>query len=354
MLKEVYSSDPPEYLLTSVYGIPSGSGLSALYNEYLVTPPRGTYAESIVGTQALIVNYGQVPETTYTLHATVDQIYWPSWGLYTYTFDGESGDFLSRGDSPFLQNQRILQGRDRTLWATATTAFQVDELDPLTLDSINTIDASFFAGSFGVWAMVGDRQTNRFVGVASTPGLEYLAIYNLTTGALLHYLFLSGQPTHISLVDTRFCYVMLDNGLLNLVDYQNGNVAATYKPPLFDPVAMAFDQVRQRLIIYDDAEDAEDGAAQGVLKGYIAVPGAVGLMTPIPLLAPRVGRRVPILTRVYGDVGEPVSGGRVAITASENADVVGPVMITDATGYATGQVVPLDTDDVTVDLELSV
>jgi hypothetical protein len=102
---------------------------------------------------------------------------------------------------------------------------------------------------------------------------------------------------------------------------------------------MAWDPIRQNLMVWQQAADNADGSSNSNIVGYYVVPGAERLTVPIPLTPPRAFRTSPIATRLVGDLGRPVGGVIVTGAVTDTSPDGGAVFTlanapTDTYGYA--------------------
>lgn len=323
MFRQIFQSAPLPYRLPAEWaGIPSGTGIGALYNGYLVTPPR-VYAEELDKVDGLFV----AQETTPTGDAVIvvvgwtRRIYWPGWERLWWKFNAVTGEFLGRGANlAGYYGEDVFQARDGTLWqrTSLSSLYQVDPINFAEVAGTRREAADFGATFLGI-AMV-DRPQNLAV-LLTNNELCQIGVYNWTTGAVIRRINVSGNPTDILPEDERRCYVATAEGLLNLVDYTTGEVLHTLRSPVptSGGVAYAWDRIYRRLLAFQIVANAADGAGQSVIKGWYPVPLATHLTKPLPLKAPRKGRDVPALVRVVGDAGEPIAGVAVQLSASGDA-----------------------------------
>lgn len=132
---------------------------------------------------------------------------------------------------------------------------------------------------------------------------------------------------------------------MNLVDYIEGKVISTFRAPyeinspsvfvLEGYQLFAYDRFYRRLMsITLTANEPTTKQCTVAVKGWYPVPVAVRIMKPIPLIAPRANRTVPYLTRIFGDVGEPISGANISASASGVSTVINAPSITNNNGEA--------------------
>ncbi|WP_454752152.1 hypothetical protein [Cupriavidus necator] len=327
MFRQIFQSSPVQYRLPAEWaGIPNGSGLQALYNGYLVTPPR-IYAEAIDRVDGLFVAQEKTPTADAVIYVVgwTNRIYWPGWERLWWKFNAVTGEFMGRGPTPTTYyDSDVFQARDGSLWQISVLG-SFFEVDPINFAEIagTRREPSEFGAIFVSIPMI-DRPQNLAVLVTNNEsGLRQIGVYNLTTGALIRRISVSGSPVDILPEDERRCYVFTQEGLLNLVDYTTGEVLHTLRSPAptSGDVNFAWDRVYRRLLAFQTVPNAADGACLSTIRGWYPVPLAVHLTTPIPLQAPRKGRDVPVLVRTVGDVGEPVAGVSVQVAATGDGSI---------------------------------
>lgn len=328
MFRQIFQSSPIRYRLPAEWaGIPSGTGLGALYGEYLVTPPR-IYAEALTGVDGMFVAQEKTPtgDAVIVVLGSTDRIYWPGWQRLWWKFNAVTGEFLDRGDNPgSFFDFEVFQARDGSIWQHSSLGsfFEVDGISYDEIPGTRRFPADFGATTIGA-AMV-DRQQNLAVLYTSNEGAaNKVGVYNWATGALIRQINIAGAPMDILPEDERRCYVVTTKGLLNLIEYTTGEVLHTVRSPapVGSGVAYAWDRIYRRLLAFQRVADAVDGACQSVIRGWYPVPLGTHLTKPLPLKAPRKGRDVPVLTRVVGDAGEPIAGVSVALSSAGDASIV--------------------------------
>lgn len=347
MFEEIFESDPPRYYLPSeLSGIPSGVGLSSLYNAYLVTAPR-IYAEALYTGGFLLAAFVQKERTPYsdfTLHlmSQVDSIYWPGFRERHWWFDGMTGAYLGTDNyvASALFSDQIWQARDGGLWVfTGAGAYEIYEVEQQTYTEISgtRLEPSDFGATTIATGMV-DRAENVIVLNSNLESSNQVGVYNLTTGALVRRFYVSGAARQILPEDNKRCYVINTNGILNLVDYTTGDVLSALRAPGIESGAVDYlytwDRFLRRLLVFVQRADDTNGACLSTFSGYYPVPVGVGLTQPIPLKAPRANRTVPMLVRVYGDAGEAVPGVKIEPAVSGDTEITRSPPFTDRDGDA--------------------
>jgi hypothetical protein len=321
MFKQIYESAPVPYRL------PTGD--DAIYNGYLTTPPR-IYAEELF--EGLVFSVFSRKESTpngettiYVLSA-VQQIYYPSWGLWMWKFDGSTGAYISREDAfnhsalgtlGVLFMRSIIESYTGSFWVSFSTG-HTKEMTA----NLQTILQEFDAAHFGrstIDLSLGDSARDLIMMPGQAGSGSNVCVYTISTGELVRTITVSGSPIAICAEDDKRVYVLGSNFILNLLDYTTGEIISTYRVPVPDDaidVRVTWDRLLRRLLVFLHLPNAEDGASTSVVRGYYPVPVAMHLTEPIPLKPVRKGQNIPVLIRAVGDVGEPIAGKQVALTLS--------------------------------------
>jgi hypothetical protein len=332
MFAELFESASPTYA-----DPPTTPGV---YNGYLLVPPR-IYGESITGCTAFFINRENTATSSFAIHAycVVNITLFPGFQFTRFRFDGITGEYLDRTDvsvgSAF--DMDVYQSRDGSLWRVDSLG-EAFEVDPLTFEEIDgtRLDPATY-GLASINVPMVDRALNLIV--MRIGSSTVVGVYNFTTGALIREIGVSGTPTDILPEDNRHAYVRSSNDMLNLIDYTTGDVLSSLKAPGAEAGVVsgdrrfAWDRYLRRLLVFNLRADAADGACLSTAAGYYPVPLAVGIVSPIPLRAPRVGRRTPFLSRAYGDAGEAIPGVKLTPSAVD-AELVGTPPFTDNDGEA--------------------
>ncbi|EYS89521.1 hypothetical protein CF68_32995 [Cupriavidus sp. SK-4] len=337
MFRQIFESMPLVYRTPAEWaGIPSGVGLGALYNGYLITPPR-IYAEELSGIDGMFVAQEKTPtaDAVIVLTGTTSRIYWPGWDRLWWKFNAITGEFMARGTNPAsFFDYEVFQARDGSLWQKSSLGsfFQVD---PISFDEVpGTRRGPDEFGALSIYVCMIDRLQNVAVLYTNNEtGSRQIGVYNWTTGALIRRIHVGGIAIDILPEDERRCYVVTNSGLLCLVDYVSGEVLHTVRSPVpLGDVIYAWDRIYRRLLAFQIAPNGDDGACQSVIRGWYPVPLGTHLTRPLPLKAPRRGREVPVLVRVVGDAGEPIAGASVTLSVSDTASIVRHAAGSDAHG----------------------
>ncbi|SFL93450.1 Ig-like domain-containing protein [Nitrosomonas communis] len=346
MFRQIYESVPTPYRTQEE--LPAvGTGIGAfLYNPYLVEQPR-LYGEEMYLLAGLFVRREQTATANHTLHLVgfTQIIRWPSWDTRHWVFDGITGEFLRDDPAipPLALGGDLVEGADGSIWMyTAWTGGWI-ELNPVTMASItgSTLDKAKYGNPASIETPLVDRANNILV-CAESSGVARIKIYNFTTGTWIRDIEVSGPPAQIMPESNKYAYVYCHNGIINLINYVDGRVLSALKAPAptdtqyltqIGSQKFAYDRFHRRLLAFQMVVNNADGSSASTIKGWYPVPLPVRIMQPIPLIAPRAGRTVPYLTRLYGDAGEPVAGVHVQGAISGVNVNIAPG-ITDNNGYA--------------------
>ncbi len=359
MFKQIFTSVALPYRLPSeMYGIPSGTGLGALYNGYLVTPPR-LYAEDLDFPLGFFAKRDLTPssDSTLTLLGITVSIYWPGYAYMNWRFDGYSGQFIDRavivGDllAGSLHLSSVTQAFDGSLWGSYNTGSMI-EYDKDTYTAQQTVLASLFGRSTCPIPLVD--KTRDIVMMPAQGGLSQLIVYTLSTGAVVRTINLSGAPINTCAEDDKRVYILCTGYILNLVDYTTGEVISVYKcpiPPTATYVMLAYERNLRRLLIFAQVPAASDGSGQSIIRGYYPVPLPTHITAPIPLRPLRRGRTAPVLVCAVGDAGERLSGVVINMTVTGDASIAQQPQATDNNGESLTMV--LGDDAGTADLDAS-
>lgn len=343
MFKQTYLTDAIPYRKPEDWaGIPNGIGLQSLYNPELVTPPR-IYAEELVPglITAMFTRRDATPSSNSVVSVLcwLNMIYWPGWEILLFRFDGATGAFIDVEPIPWgavgvAWTHSVVQGFDGSIWVSQLQ--DMIEMSDDLLTEVQTISHTRF-GRVSCSVPVVDKQRDIVI-MPSEDALNQICVYTLSTGALLRTINVSDHVKYICPVDGTRVFVLGENNLLNLVDYSTAEILMTARCPTPDSnavTAITWDLAYRRLLLFTPSANATDGASTSQIHGYYPVPLPTQLMTPIPLAAPRKGRTVPVLTRLTGDVGEPIVGHVLSASEVGAANVVSMSGQSDGQGYAT-------------------
>jgi len=360
MFKQIFQSNVVPYRLPNDWaGVPTGIGLQSLYHPELVTPPRG-YAEEIDRIDGMYTSKVSTAnsQSTITIIGWTRRIYWPGWDRLYWRFDATTGVFIERGPNlASYYDYNVYQSTDGSVWRVRIGGSFV-QIDPQTTEALaGTAREPSEFGVAAVYLPLVDRMNNLLIAATSRHlGQPMISVFNWTTGAHIREIRVSGPPINLMPEDGHRCWVVSDNGILNLVDYMTGQVLSALKDPLplGNGVTYSWDLFTRRLLAFHQIADATDGACLSRVTGYYPVPIPVKITAPIPLRAVRAGRKTSVLCRTYGDTGEGLSAGKLGVTVAGNGVLAAAIPSPDSTGYTTFQVSGLAAGSVGINLSLEV
>jgi hypothetical protein len=366
MLRQTFTSEPFTYRLPG--DIPVTFFPFTHYNDYLITPPR-IYGEAYDGfgvtgmflqEETLVDGY----EVVY-LWLSNDQVHYPGNIYRLYRWNATTGAYLggldtgsTPSDGPYVQ--MLAQSRDSTIWSLRTDVQHIRKVtvDPDTGitfgDTVYDISGwSSLSGTISAFSV--DAEQNLLLAALAVE--DHFGVYDLTSGDLIRTIYVPGYVSQIMPEDTNRCYVAHARGdehRIGLVNYSAGELLSVFKiDDTFDPLTsqkvITWDRKYRRFLVWNDAPVTTEGQNTSVVKGYFPQPQPVGFTKPIPLRPPRKYRSTPILTRLYGDMGEPMPGARVTFSPDSGiGTVTGFPALTDADGESIGTVYGADAGSLTL------
>ena len=355
MFKQIYQSDPIQYFEERFME----PGFGPQFAQTLPNDPS-PWGETVRGIQGIFAYREKTAASDVTIKVlTSNYIRNFPWVVFRlYSLDPVSGKFLNDPitNSPkvsfngnVLINEMINEadGTPRVAWIAPLVWHIYDMVGKKIDRNSPPIDGAFYDPSATIMeTFLADRQENRFIrpegGAAQSPAIE---VFNLTTAELLKTINISGIPRQIFPENERHLYLFCKNGMMNLVDYIQGKVISTFRAPYEIGYSELFFQDGHQLFSYDrfyrrllsltkTPDNPTTKQCTIAVKGWYPVPVAVRIMKPIPLVAPRTNRPVPYLTRIFSDVGEPISGANIAAVASGVSTVINAPSITNNNGEA--------------------
>jgi Hypothetical glycosyl hydrolase family 15 len=351
MLQQTFVTQPFKYRLPSE--IPVTAWPLIFYFPALTTPPRIYGEEWDGGPTAIFLNPEDLADgyQVIWLGFTQNMIRFPSWNYTWHRFNGSTGAYLGRVDAPIFEWLTSIfgQSRDGTLWKlkNGTKPFQAFPCavtaTSVTPSSTASFDFSNFEGVIELNAFSIDAEQNLLLACINVD--SSFKVWNLTTGALIRTIALPSFGTVVMPVDERQCYVMTETGIICLIDYQAGAVISTFAVQANGSTSafstyktITYDQTYRRFLSWNYTPVDGSGQNTSVIQGFYPVPIAVGMTKPIPLRAPRNYRSVPILNRIYGDMGEATGGGVVSLAVADPTlgSIVSFPALTDIDGESIG------------------
>jgi hypothetical protein len=360
MLLETFQSQPFAYRLPG-----NISGGAQAYHAELTTPPR-IYGEEYDGGGVTVIFLNQEQlidgyEVIY-LWLTQNMVFFPGFNYTLYRFNATTGEYLGRIDSSatLFIFSRFAQALDGTIYRCDETfkvfKCQVDPVLGVTSDGVVAFDFSLFAGITSVDAFNIDASNNIVLLGANVA--NQLRIHNLATGALISTVTLPANLVQIMPESAGRCYVMTADHVMCLIDYTLGIVLSSFRiqdafNPALPGVTVTWDTKYRRFLSWVYTPPDTTGQNTSTINGYFPMPIATALMDPIPLAAPRKYNSVPVLTRLFGDLGEPIGGAIIDFTPSVDiVEFIGFPAITDGDGEAVSMMTDLDSGTVIVTASL--
>jgi len=281
---------------------------------------------------------------TYTvtclMHAQ-STVKWPSWSGNVMEWDDE-GRQLRLVEIPptFTEHCRyVSQGRGLGLyWQYQSTA--IHRTTPESWEDFGQVWSydDFDPIVAAPWAI--DDRAGRLL----HPNGNCIDVYDTTTETRpiprIASIDVGGQPLDLFLADEERAYVVLNWGLMVLIDFVNLQILGVYRIENVDYEAMktrwGYDHVFKRILRFDQTPDTEEGVSTCIVRGWFPQPLPVAISPSIPLAVPREGVKTPLLVNVYGDAGEPIAGATVEYyVVGDETDVVRPQSkMADANGNA--------------------
>jgi hypothetical protein len=320
MLPQVFQSVPIDYQPQDLTRPPPEAIIQ--YHPELRTPPR-IYDETMAWAGGLWVKQERTGFSEIVVYASfaIYKVAWPGWGFVVERFDGTTGEYLGRfvrntaaigGGGIGLTTRYIARSPNGELWSVGHGSLFIERLDPETLLATGERYGWEYFGHTGIHRVIVDRAQDLFIlRLYNTPP-SAISIYRMSTGEKLREIFVAGGDIEdIFYEDATRVYAIAKNGLLTLVDYVSGEVLGVMRQKLqpgIESFATSWDPYLRRILFFEQTPDNTDGSATSRIRGYYPVPIAVGLQTPVPLQVARRGRTVPVLTRAYGDTGDPITG----------------------------------------------
>jgi len=352
MLELQLTCDPLSYR-THAEMAPNGYHSIIRYNEELLDT---LYGERLYHTHPKAVYARRDPrhptEITLSVLAWLEQVPWPGWNASVWHFNATTGQEVGRafkGISIF--NYWISVSRNGEMF-TRDHWSSIRAIDPETFQYTGeAFSPSYwrfpdeqngrFTSIVAYWVLV-DRPANLAMVITNRDGLTSVSKHRLSTGMWLQRYTVADRPKEIHAEDEGRCFVISDRGVITLLDYQHNQILGVLKHRL--PVGVqriyGWDQFYRRLLVFERRpDDPATGACQSRIECYRLQTVSTGLQAPLPLQAPRAGRTVPILTRVYGEMGEGLAGQPLTVT-DQGAATVRPSQVTTVHGgWARGSAV---------------
>lgn len=360
MLRPCYESVPVPYRDAALTEDEQYSTVFPDGNAYLITPPRIYYEElwspGIQGLAAVADPSLHSPVTIY-LQGKVRQVEWPGYNLIRWAFDGQSGAYIGRQQSPNLgymignnwYQRYLTTSGDGSVWAAAGYAFPILRFDSTLGEVLETVPGSHWGNADDGFAwrpylFFVDQSRDLVVGFPYFTGVPFggndLFVWTLSTGAFVRRIAVAAdQAVDVFREDGSRCYTVSSAGVLTLVDYVSGQILGVMGlgesfEVEYGKVRCAWDSFARRILVAKLTPNEPDGASTVAIRGFYPLSIAVSMSTPIALRKPRKGRSVPVVVELRGDAGETVTGVEVRLTEDGPGTTSPARRVTDSTGLA--------------------
>lgn len=338
MYRQTYESAVVPYIQVPTEGF--------VYNPWLITPPR-IYNDSLLDAKCLFRAQGgdTLSGYSYGLLSYMSYTNWPSWESLAFSYDPITGAATrySAIVAPIwlAWTHEIVQDYYGLLWRSDVFG----DITPLSFTFLSgqfiisegtPVPASHF-GRVEIRHPIVDVQKNT---IAMYGDYQFMYVYAWDSGVLLRKIPLSGDPIAVCAGDQDYAFILTHNNTLDVVNIQTGQVLGVSimnrvengTQPL-----LSWDYRYRRLLIFEKTPDAVDGASTARIRGYYPLAMPTALMNPIPLTAPRINKTTTVISRMVGDVGEPLSNGvaeaTLTFTPPTDASLVSVTETTDTNGF---------------------
>lgn len=274
--------------------------------------------------------------------ATVNRVWWPSWGVNLWRLDSARGRLLekrdvSSGASIFFEGFAVEPdgnvwwiGGAAQAWHGGAVLLEITSTGIAVTDTVITLPG-------GYAPIAVDRRAHRVFtgGGASSRVYDYDPDTGVAT--YLATIYAPNEIRSISLSLDGFAYVVDALDWILVYDY-DGRLHGAWsnrRSSLNLGAAYGFDQVYKRILRVVNTPSDALGASTLKVEGFYAVPDAAILTPPIPRKVPRKGRTVYFFSHLCGEGGEPITGARAtfSLDGARVADAA-----TDAAGDAAAPV----------------
>ena len=257
--------------------------------------------------------------------------------VVTMLWSGLTGEFLGHDTRLGIGVFKFQTGANGTIrgtrfWIVPDSV--VYKLNPITYELTETHPYGFYEGSAQIASIpCVDEQEDiaLFIGFSDVHSLGEVAVHRESTGEFLYKLKVCGIPESIFMAEKPHAYVVATDGTLTLFNYVTGQVLGVLHAGLTDNLRYwTWDRVAKRILCFEITPDIlPEGHCTSKFRGYYPISLAHGLAGPIPLQAPRIGRRVEMLTKVYGAAGDGIPGQVVNYSLeTPTGTVVAPIQHT--------------------------
>jgi hypothetical protein len=347
-IKQVYESAKAAYPLTT-RAVPriddSALGFGASYFYFSPVDTYRIYTLYIDFFRGLFTVKNPNYPGKFEIHLVVAtrQDAWPSWGVETFVWDGQTGAFLGMRETIRSAGiNHLFSGPDGSIWATDIYSFGH-------LYTCNPVDWTFtewpiqpsdFGANIGAYADISPGASNIAVDPGhdvlitrlTTNNASQLSVCQLSTGDWLRTINMAGDIQAVFVADPPMAYAVERTGNLTAFNYLTGEVLGVLHTGLvsgdfsWSDIAFSWDPFMRRILYcHNDPDTLPDGDCNTLVKGYYPVPLPVGMTPPIPLVYPQEGKTVPVWNRVYGGAAEGIVGSELTYTVGDaSAATVSP------------------------------
>jgi hypothetical protein len=322
------------------YNLWDGIIRSISYNPFLITPPR-IYDECIWTINHFFYEPGNDYLVAYMLFSTY---HWPSWAVYLYKWDAETGVCLGRQTASIFAiswANHAGVGSYNHIYTTMNSSTKIYEVP---WDSL-----SYQAGMWSVdpntWnpnSIYSHAVVNRLDGILCGVGSDHLDIWNLNpTPTRRMQLRLPNSLGYMAYENRENLWIVTKDGLVLKANYRAARweMLSTVQNPSPDAVnyLCAFDTRRKRLAVLRQRPDAEDGACQCQLEFYRPLYRSARLTDPVPVSPLRAGAKVRFVAHLIGEAGEGVASylANAALVEPAAGQCLTPVARTEICGAVT-------------------
>lgn len=315
MFHRIQQTNPIQYELAQ-------AGDGALYNPFLVTPPR-IYRERIRLSNGIQGFYYDRNRDRYILVTWMDFAAWPSWRINAYEIHPETG----------LQTNRWLglDGSTAFSWARGYEAGDLQKVYANRFagslsNTIIPVDPGTFLPDLDnpvvLSADVQDFQINQFLlnrtdGLVALSGTGHIRIYHYPSATLLARITMPELSIHdLTYESTERGWALLTNPTHGIsavkFNYQRFEVEAftTLESNLNElNFALAYDNLRNTLAVFRQMPEDTDGGALHFLEMYKPISQPIGLTAPVPLASSDQEKVVKVMSNVVfsrGGMGRSV------------------------------------------------
>jgi hypothetical protein len=193
-----------------------------------------------------------------------------------------------------------------------------------------------------------DEFNSIYMDRGSVYGSDVWVVWDMITGLEKSKIQMPSNIIASCLESENHVYLLCDNGIMVLYDYVREQIRGTGRLPLLgdvpggiipafgSTVAITYDIVLKRLYVF--SKNFVNDAGHPVIRGYRLVSKASRLTKPVPLVYPRPGKVIPVMTQLVDDLNAGIGGSIVTATVSGAGHLVQNPSFTDTQGASIFQV----------------